>query len=120
MYVQKTGELTEDWEHRAWGYAGRGEGKNNPDMQSVKGIGPIPVGLYHPEAPVNHPVVGLYAIRLVPHPDNEMFGRSSFLMHGDSRQHPGEASHGCIVVDPATRRAYWESGDKLLRVVSGV
>lgn len=120
IYIQKTGEFTHDWEHVAWGYAGRGEGKNNPVMQSVKGIGPLPVGLYDAEPPVDSPVVGKYAIRLVPHPDNEMYGRSSFYIHGDSYSDPGNASHGCIVLAPQFRHQFWDSDDHRLRVVSGV
>lgn len=40
--AQKTGELQQDGEHVATGYSGAGEGKNNPKMQSVRNVGPIP------------------------------------------------------------------------------
>lgn len=120
MYIQKTGEWTHDWEHKGWGYAGRGEGKNNPAMQSVKGVGPLPVGLYEACEPEDHPVVGKYAIRLIPHPDNEMYGRANFYIHGDSYSDPGNASHGCIVLPPKLRHDFWDSDDHQVRVVSGV
>lgn len=119
-YIQKTGELLHEGEHVAFGYAGREDGKNNPEMQSVKGIGPLPVGIYRAEPPGYDPVVGSYAMRLDPDPANEMYGRSSFFMHGDSSEHPGLASHGCIVQSRLTREAFWDSGDHMIRVQSGV
>lgn len=127
-YIQKTGEFLHDGQHVAFGYAGRDYddagnfvgGKNNPEMQSVKGIGPLPVGLYRSEPPTDDPVVGRYALRLVPDPSNEMYGRSSFFLHGDSAAHPGQASHGCIVQGPAPRREFWDSDDHDIRVQSGV
>src|ERR1700694_4527629 len=92
------------------GYAGRDAGKNNPDMQNVKGIGPLPRGLYTAGAPADDAVVGKYAMRLTPSPANEMFGRTSFFLHGDSMEHPGLASHGCIVLPRALRESFWNSG----------
>lgn len=119
-YIQKTGEFLHECEHVGFGYAGRDDGKNNPEMQSVKGIGPLPVGIYHAEPPAAHPTVGRYAIHLIPDPGNEMYGRSSFFLHGDSSEHPGLASHGCIVQSRLTREAFWDSGDHMIRVESGV
>ncbi len=121
IYRQKTGELLDDSGSLiATGYAGREEGKNNPDMQNVKGIGPLPVGEYTIGSPVDDPVVGKYAMRLAPAVTNQMFGRASFLIHGDSYEHPGLASHGCIVMPRAIREAVWNSGDHWLRVESGL
>jgi len=119
-YVQIDGELMHEGQHVGFGYAGRGEGKNNPVMQSVKGIGPLPVGVYRAEPPAHHPTVGRYAIHLIPDPANRMYGRSSFFMHGDSSEHPGLASHGCIVLSRPMREHFWNSGDHQIRVVSGV
>lgn len=99
------------------GYAGRDKGYNNPDMEGVKGIGPLPKGFYFPEELFEeHPTVGKYAIRL--RPDDETrakilaYGRDpdSFFMHGDSKEHPGLASHGCIVEQRPVRETVW--GDK--------
>lgn len=106
----------------AIGYAGRdlpeeGQfGKNNPDLQDVKGIGPLPRGRYTMGEPVNDKKLGPFCIPLTPHEDNEMFGRSSFYIHGDSAQHPGQASHGCICVGRIVRTKMWESGDKEVEV----
>lgn len=103
----------------AHGYAGRDAGKNNPDMQNVKGIGPLPRGLYTAGAPANDAVVGAFAMRLTPSPSNEMFGRTSFFLHGDSMEHPGLASHGCIVLPRTLREAFWSSGDHTIQVTHG-
>jgi hypothetical protein len=47
-------------------------------------------------------------------------GRSGFLMHGDSIEHPGEASKGCIIMPHDTRVKVWTSGDTDLQVVPEV
>lgn len=100
-------------------YAGRDAGKNNPAMQDVKGIGPLPCGLYEACEPHDDAVVGAYAMRLTPSPANEMFGRNSFFLHGDSVEHPGLASHGCIVLPRALREKFWLSGDHKILVLHG-
>ena len=91
------------------GYAGREAGKNNPHMQNVIGIGPLPRGFYTAQTPADDAVVGKYAMRLIPDPSNEMFGRNSFFLHGDSTEHPGLASHGCIVMPRAVREQFWST-----------
>lgn len=87
-------------------------------MQNVKGIGPLPVGKYTIGAPYNHPTVGKYAMPLLPDPANEMFGRNSFFMHGDSVEHPGLASHGCIIQARDIREKVWTSNDHALVVTA--
>lgn len=116
-YEQRTGRILQDGEYVATGYAGKGDGINNPDMQDVHNVGPIPRGGYRVCAPVNTNTHGPYVLRLEPDPANEMFGRSGFLIHGDSVKHPGTASEGCIIQARATRELVWESGDHQLEVV---
>jgi hypothetical protein len=48
-----------------------------------------------------------------------MFGRDGFLIHGDSVEHPGTASHGCIIMSRAIREAIAQSDDHELNVVAG-
>jgi hypothetical protein len=36
------------------GYAGRGDGYNNPDMQNIHDVGPIPEGTYTISTAYNH------------------------------------------------------------------
>lgn len=101
------------------GYSGYHEGKNNPDMQGVAGVGPIPRGLYYIQPPHESSQVGPYAMSLTPSSDNKMFDRSDFLIHGDSVEHPGEASHGCIILPFPVRKEIWESGDHTIEVTHG-
>jgi hypothetical protein len=125
-YVQKTGELLRDGLHIARGYSGYDNpttgqrGKNNPELQSVVGVGPIPVGKYFIGAPYYSKTHGPLVLPLTPDPGNEMFGRSEFLIHGESREHPGAASLGCIILNLDVRQEVDSSGDKLLHVISGL
>ncbi len=43
-YAQKTGSLLQDGQAVATGYSGFDEGKNNPAMQAIHDVGPIPQG----------------------------------------------------------------------------
>ena len=125
-YVQKTGELLRDGSHIALGYSGYDhpetgqKGKNNPELQNVEDVGPIPVGKYFIGTPHDTLAHGPFVLPLKPDPGNEMFARTAFLMHGDSVVEPGTASRGCIVVSRAVRKRVAASGDKLLQVISGV
>lgn len=130
IYKQTTGQFRATAEYQvpfklyATGYAGREQGKNNHDMEGVKGIGPLPVGNYTGvELFPEHPTVGKYAIRLQPDAETRAriiaYGRNpdSFFMHGDSKEHPGLASHGCIVMPPQIREDFWVNTDRKIQVV---
>ena len=118
-YAQRTGELLQDGKHVSTGYSGAGVGKNNPDMENAAEVGPIPRGEWRISGPpVNSRDHGPYVLRLKPEPNTETFGRSGFLMHGDSKEHPGSASHGCVILPRAVRESVWKSGDRELRVVA--
>jgi hypothetical protein len=125
-YVQKTGELLHDGLHFAEGYSGYDDpdsgqqGKNNPELENVEDVGPIPVGKYFIGSPHDTLTHGPFVLPLTPDPANEMFGRSAFLIHGDSVVDPGTASRGCIIMGRAVRKQVAVSGDKLLQVISGV
>jgi len=118
-YSQTSGTLAQDTSEVATGYSGAGEGKNNPAMQNVHNAGPIPTGDWTIAGPPSDsPTHGPYVLRLTPAPETETFGRSGFLMHGDSKEHPGTASQGCIIVPRAVREKVWKSGDRDLKVVA--
>lgn len=125
-YVQKTGELLRDGLHVAEGYSGFDDpdsgqsGKNNPELENVEDVGPIPVGKYLIGAPHDTLTHGPFVLPLTPDAANDMFGRSAFLIHGDSVVHPGTASRGCIIMGKAVRTHVAESGDRQLQVISGV
>ena len=104
-YHQASGVIeTPDGVTVAFGWAGNGEGKNNPAMQDKRGIGPLPQGLYVVGAWENHPRLGKMVAPL--HQiDGETFGRDDFFIHGPSvdPSHYGQESMGCIVT-PFTSR----------------
>jgi hypothetical protein len=118
-YAQKSGQLQQDGKPVATGYSGAGPGKNNPAMESVHNVGPIPQGDWTIQGPpVNTAGHGPFVLRLTAEPETETFGRSGFLIHGDSKQAPGEASQGCIILPRAVREQVWESGDHDLEVLA--
>jgi hypothetical protein len=125
-YIQKTGQLFHNGESVATGYSGYDdpqtsqEGKNNPDLENVADVGPIPVGNYAIGTPVDTVTHGPFVLPLTPDPANEMFGRAGFLMHGDSVVEPGTASRGCIIMGRPVRDQVAASGDNSLQVISGV
>jgi len=125
-YRQRTGELLRDSVLVGRGYSGwddgdgvpePGEGKNDPDEQERRHVGPIPVGLYVIGPAFTHPTKGELVMRLIPKPGTNTFERSGFLLHGDSRRRPGAGSEGCIVQLYDVRLLVAESEDHDLEVV---
>ena len=125
-YIQKTGELLHNGEHVAVGYSGYDDpetgqdGKNNPELENVPDVGPIPVGQYSIGYPVDTVTHGPFVLPLTPDATNQMFGRTGFLIHGDSVVEPGTASRGCIIMARQVRNDVANSGDHSLQVISGV
>lgn len=120
-YEQLTGALWDTNGQIIWrGYSGAPSGENNPSMENVTDVGPIPRGYYSIGAPADTVSHGPYVLPLTPAAMNEMYGRSGFLIHGDSIEHPGEASQGCIIMPRAVREQIWTSCDHQLKVVSQV
>lgn len=118
-FEQSTGKLRDsDSNVVGFGYSGAAEGKNNPLMQEQHKVGPIPVGLYIIQPPQDTVTHGLYVLPLIAFPENQMFGRYGFLMHGDSIVHPGTASQGCVIQPRDVRELVWRSGDHVLKVIS--
>jgi hypothetical protein len=118
-YVQFNGQLLDAGGNLiAVGYSGSPAGKNQPEEQSIADVGPIPRGMYTIGPPHDTPEHGPYVLSLTPAGTNQMFGRSGFLIHGDSVAHPGRASEGCIIMALKTRQQVWTSGDHQLQVVA--
>jgi hypothetical protein len=135
--IHQRNGLLEDFKgfRHGCGYAGHGEGKNNPILQDIRagcrcingwvpieGLtendwGPLPRGIYTMQEPVDTPSHGPYVLWLTPDPANEMFHRSGFGIHGDSLEHPGLASEGCFCVPRATRELMWGSNDHKIQVI---
>jgi hypothetical protein len=90
-------------------------------MESVHDVGPIPRGNWTIVGPpVNTAEHGPYVLMLQPDADTDTFGRSGFLMHGDSKESPGSASHGCVIMPRAVREQVWKSGDRDFEVVADI
>jgi len=123
LWDQSTGQLFRDGKLVSSGYAGKGRGKNNPTMQGVTGVGPIPRGKWKILAPYNSKNVGPFALPLeavdkkMGDDKHEETGRGAFRIHGDSIRAPGTASKGCIVLPRHIRELIWRSGDRDLIVV---
>ena len=116
-YSQSTGEMSRDGIFLSRGYSGHEEGKNNPAMQAIPNIGPIPVGLWKLLLIFDHPAKGPRCIRLEAADGTVTFGRSGFLIHGDSIANPGTASEGCIILGRVQREQIWGTKDRDLEVV---
>ena len=125
-YSQSTGQL---WhfppeggaaEFIGEGYAGSGEGLNNPLYQLEPVVGPLPEGAYTigplQENTTLQGTVLPESMRLYPGSETDMFGRAGFLIHGGSFR-TFNSSNGCIVLPPEVRRIIGRSGDNELRVV---
>jgi len=117
-YEQATGAMLKaNGELAGTGYSGSPLARNDPARQAEQNVGPIPRGLWRLVALLQHSDHGPYAIVLLPNKDTITYGRSGFLIHGDSIPHPGAASHGCIIQPYETRVSMWTSGDHDLEVV---
>ena len=108
-------------EQARWsGYSGAPGAINDPAKQDRHSLGPIPIGVYvigkERETTENH---GPVVLPLSAMAGSETFGRNGFLVHGDSIQSPGQASHGCIILARAAREEMASSTDRLLVVLGG-
>lgn len=111
FYVQATGGIFRRGVHRYSAYSGHGPGKNNPALEAVHDVGPIPRGHYRLGTPHDSDRMGVFAIPLVPVGHNAL-GRGGFYLHGDNTTHT--ASTGCIILSPeAARKDILEWGEEL-------
>jgi hypothetical protein len=120
---QSKGELSRDGKFVSRGYSGKGRGKNNPTLQGVVGVGPVPRGLWKITERYDSRNVGPYTLRIEAvdakfgDDKHAETGRGAFRIHGDSIRAPGTASRGCIILPRAIRERIWTSGDRSLTVV---
>ena len=131
VYSQSKGELrkfnaevlAKGWTLIGLGYAGNGDGKNDPASETRRAIGPIPRGFWRIGSPYDSRNTGPLTIpvyKLDANPGDDMdavTGRSAFRIHGDSIARPGTASKGCIIVNRSVRDAIIASRDEILWVV---
>lgn len=112
-WSQSEGVLYLDGSPVARGYSGRGEGRNNPAMQAVRGVGPVPAGRWRIGAPRTSSRTGPHVMDLTP-VGHDAEGRSAFQIHGDNAA--GDASSGCIVLPRAVRERISRSGLSVIEV----
>lgn len=121
LYVQKTGKMFHIIDGAAQllaiGYSGNGDAENDPDQQCAVKHGPLPRGEYTIGPPM--PFNGMQnCLFLTPDPQNDMCGRSGFLIHDgrfNGRPHDN-TSEGCICLQPQWRLTIWRSDDHRLVV----
>lgn len=120
QYVQSTGELFDgSGALIERGYAGKGAARNRPEAECEKDAGPLPRGWYTIGEAIDHPRSGPVTLPLIADADNPACttARDGFLIHGDSKTRPGEASAGCIVLSRTTRERLRDSRDRRLAVL---
>ncbi len=123
IWDQSAGRLSLNGDVVSRGYSGKGRGKNNPALQNVVGVGPLPRGRYRIGAPRTSQRTGPYAMDLFPidatpsDTRHDATGRSAFQIHGDSVRNPGTASSGCIILPRVIRERIWKSGVHVIEVV---
>lgn len=115
IFNSRTGEFLDGDNRLAEGYSGTGAGRNDPDMEHVQGVGPIPRGKYKIGAVYSDPHLGPIVMHLDAEPGTDTFGRSLFRIHGDNAEH--DASHGCVILPRPVRERVAASPDKELWVV---
>lgn len=118
-YKQSTGALSDENGVIGLGYSGNGNGLNNPAMEDVHNVGPIPRGLWSMVELITGPYKnkGPDVIRLEPN-GFDPHGRSGFLCHGDNAACDHSASEGCIIMARGVRNVAWSDPDKTLEVVA--
>lgn len=92
-------------------YSGHGAGLNNPAMQAVHAVGPIPLGLYEMSEPFDSLKTGHYVVRLDPI-GHDALGRADLEWHGDEIGRVGDmlASDGCIISPRVVRKMVFRVG----------
>jgi type VI secretion system (T6SS) effector TldE1-like protein len=119
QFQQSTGDWSRNGVLLDVVYSGNGAAMNNPEMQNQKGHGPIPQGMYTIGKFFDDPGgKGPVVADLIPDPENEMYGRSGFMLHGDNPLMNHSASDGCIIACHNTRVEVSMSGDNRLQVIA--
>ena len=118
LYIQTTGELIRNGQTAGTGYSGNGmtpaTGRNNPALEFIRNVGPIPAGRYEIGPAHNSPNTGPKTMNLTP-VGHDAYLRTDFRMHGNNATN--NASEGCIIMPPDVRQQVIDSNDTDLIVV---
>jgi len=116
-YSQSTGTLSHGGEPVGRGYAGHGQGYNNPKLEMVHNLGPIPKGVWEIGIWFDDHHLGVCVAALRP-TDQEVYGRGGFFIHGDNKLMNNTASDGCIILSRQLREAIKASNEHYIEVVN--
>lgn len=116
-YNSANGNLSHNGALVGTGYSGHNEGMNNPALQNVRMVGPIPqgswtIGHFFDDPGGKGPIV----CHLTPAEGTVTFGRGGFMIHGDNSEADHTASEGCIILARPLREAVQASEDAELLV----
>jgi hypothetical protein len=120
-YSQSTGKFSQNGNRIGFGYSGHGRGLNEPTMEGVVGVGPIPAGHWTIGPAHADGRLGPVVMNLDPVPPFNALGRSLFRIHGDNGKGDHSASDGCIILGPVYRKqiaAAVAGGDNSLTVIA--
>lgn len=117
VYSQSTGILSHSGEPIGKGYSGHGEGLNNPKLEMVHSLGPLPKGLWELGMFFDDKHLGVTVCALKP-TDQDVFGRGGFFIHGDNKLMNFTASDGCIILSRKLREAIRDSGEKYIEIIN--
>ena len=95
-----------------YGYSGQPTFLNDIHKENLQNIGPLPAGMYTITDVYDDPKRGDHTCTLTPMPGTKLYGRSGFLIHGDTATESHDASDGCIVA-PLWMRQLFKIGDVL-------
>ncbi|QAR33411.1 DUF2778 domain-containing protein [Geovibrio thiophilus] len=98
---------------KGFGYAGINRGLNNPAMEQVPFVGPLPKGIY--EITGHNSDIATYNILLEKIKVDSK--RDSFRIHGGKPEPDRTASQGCTILDLTTRKKILASKIQYLEVV---
>lgn len=116
VYDQKSGHYSVRGIFLGTGYSGFGPGLNNPEMENVQNVGPIPRGKWHIERWDDHHGEKGPQVAVLKPVGHNAHGRSAFLIHGDNSDMNHTASHGCPIANRTIRNALRVSDETELEV----
>lgn len=81
---------------KGFGYSG--VALNDVHKENISNVGPLPHGSYTITKVYDDAARGRHTCVLTPASTNKMYGRSGFLIHGDTPSESHNASDGCIIM----------------------